>query len=238
MSDISHARRPLAALADRLRWGTKAHDLVAIIPLIAWYGLTLVVTIKALEQQFAGFSLGRPNLVIVLTILSKLAVLLIATVIVGLLIVRLPPRSGARGVLPRAAAILGTYLSVGIAMLKPAHLPPAMLALSTALIVGGTAFAIHALLHLGRSFSLVAEARKLVTTGPYSMVRHPLYLGEEVAIIGMAIQFLSPLALVLLGLQIACQIYRMGREEDVLTHAFPDYRDYKARTFRVVPGLY
>jgi protein-S-isoprenylcysteine O-methyltransferase Ste14 len=238
MSDISQARRPFAALAETLRWGTKAHDLVAIVPLVAWYGLTLIVTIKALEQQLTGFSLARPDLVLVLTILSKLAVLLIATVIVGLLIFRLPPRSGARGFLPRAAALLGTYLSVGIAMLHPAHLPVSMLALSTALILGGTAFAINALLHLGRSFSLVAEARKLVTSGPYSMVRHPLYLGEEVAIFGMAIQFFSPLAGLLLALQIACQIYRMGREEDVLTQAFPDYRDYKARTFRVVPGLY
>src|SRR5436305_1999123 len=197
MSSVSYARRPFSALAEKLRWGTKAHDLIAIVPLLVWYGLTFMVTVRALAQQLSAFDLSHPDVVLILTILSKLAVLLIATVVVGFLVVRLPPRSGARGFLPRAAAILGTYLSVGIAMLRPAQLPPVALALSTALILGGTAFAIHALLHLGRSFSLVAEARKLVTSGPYSMVRHPLYLGEEVAIVGMAIQFFSPLAALL-----------------------------------------
>jgi protein-S-isoprenylcysteine O-methyltransferase Ste14 len=234
----SNLRPRIALLAERFRWGTKAHDLIAVVPLMLWYGLTLSATLRVLAQEFGAFSLAHPNLVLALTIVSKLAVLLIATVIVGLLILRIPPRSGARGFLPRAAAILGTYLSVGIAMLPPAHVPVAVLVLSTALIVGGTAFAIGALLHLGRSFSLVAEARNLITSGPYAVVRHPLYLGEEIAIVGMALQFISPLTGLLLLLQIACQIYRMGREEEVLTEAFPDYQAYKARTFRVVPGIY
>jgi protein-S-isoprenylcysteine O-methyltransferase Ste14 len=45
--------------------------------------------------------------------------------------------------------------------------------------------------HLGRSFSVVPQARGLVRGGPYSFVRHPLYLAEEIALLGILLQFYS-----------------------------------------------
>ena len=100
------------------------------------------------------------------------------------------------------------------------------------------AFASYAIAFLGRSFSLMPEARELVTGGPYSRLRHPLYVGEELAVIGAAVQFISPLALVLLALQICCQLYRMHCEESVLEKTFPAYGAYRARTARLIPGIY
>jgi protein-S-isoprenylcysteine O-methyltransferase Ste14 len=47
--------------------------------------------------------------------------------------------------------------------------------LSAGLIVVGHLLAVYALAWLGRSFSIMAEARRLVTDGPYAVVRHPLY---------------------------------------------------------------
>ena len=44
--------------------------------------------------------------------------------------------------------------------------------------------------------------------------------------------------MVLAALQIAFQLQRMKYEERVLSKAFPEYRDYKAQTARLVPGLY
>ena len=84
----------------------------------------------------------------------------------------------------------------------------------------------------------MAEARELVTGGPYARVRHPLYVGEGVAIIGATLQFISPLALALLALQICCQLYRMRCEEAVLEGAFPAYAEYRSRTARLLPGVY
>ena len=78
----------------------------------------------------------------------------------------------------------------------------------------------------------------LVTSGPYGLVRHPLYLGEIVATFGVALQFLLPWSMALVVLQIAFQLQRMKNEERVLSKAFPEYRDYKTRTARLVPGLY
>jgi protein-S-isoprenylcysteine O-methyltransferase Ste14 len=55
-------------------------------------------------------------------------------------------------------------------------------------------FALYVVIELGRSFSVMPEARRLVTNGPYSVIRHPVYLGEAVALAGVTSQYLSPWA--------------------------------------------
>ena len=95
-----------------------------------------------------------------------------------------------------------------------------------------------ALLRLGRSFSVMAEARYLVTSGPYRFVRHPLYLAEELAVVGVFIQFASVWTALLLALQISFQLRRMHNEEAVLAATFPEYTAYQARTSRLIPGIY
>ena len=106
------------------------------------------------------------------------------------------------------------------------------------MLLAGIIFATCALIVLGRSISLLPEARRLVTSGPYALVRHPLYLGEMVAIAGIALQHLSAWALLLLVLIWALQLQRMKYEELVLFQSFPEYGDYMARTARLVPGVY
>jgi protein-S-isoprenylcysteine O-methyltransferase Ste14 len=90
---------------------------------------------------------------------------------------------------------------------------------------------------LGRSFSIMAEARGLVTRGPYAIVRHPLYVAEEIAVIGMVLLNWSLLAVLLACAQWALQLRRMRHEEEVLETAFPDYASYAARTPRWLPAL-
>jgi protein-S-isoprenylcysteine O-methyltransferase Ste14 len=217
--------------------GGKAYDFLAATPLIAWFIFGAVATLRPLPQLGAQL-LARPDMTVALTLLSKCAVLLFAIVAITMLILRQPPQGGARGIAPRVAGLLGTYLAVTMVLLPPAKLSPAWMAVASALTLGGMAFACFSIVWLGRSFSLMAEARQLVTSGPYSVIRHPLYVGEEAAIIGMAILFFSPFTLLLLTAQIACQLYRMHCEEDVLASAFPEYHAYKACTARLVPGVY
>ena len=109
---------------------------------------------------------------------------------------------------------------------------------STVLLLAGNYLCVVVLLHLGRSISIMAEARRLVTSGPYGVIRHPLYLAEQVAIIGIFLQFLSWQAALVLLAHFIFQIRRMLNEERVLTETFPEYRDYANRTARLIPGVW
>jgi protein-S-isoprenylcysteine O-methyltransferase Ste14 len=49
--------------------------------------------------------------------------------------------------------------------------------------------------------------------GPYSIIRHPLYLGEMIATAGIALQYMVPWSLLLLGLECMFQLLRIKNEE-------------------------
>ena len=74
-----------------------------------------------------------------------------------------------------------------------------------------------------------------MTRGPYAIVRHPLYVTEEIAMIGMVLLCLSPAAIVIAGVQWLFQLRRMTHEERVLSEVFPEYSDYAASTARIIP---
>jgi protein-S-isoprenylcysteine O-methyltransferase Ste14 len=218
--------------------GAKVYDLLAASPLILWYAICVVQQVPQLLTELATIWLRQKELLPIIDLLSKFSVFLFTAVLIGLLVVRRTPTAKAHGFFPRASAFLGCYLGVAILVLPRHAVGWRTEIASTALILGGMTFALYGLLWLGRSISIMSEARKLVIGGPYAIVRHPLYLGEQLALIGVALQYMSPVALALLALQFSFQLYRMGFEEQVLSEAFPEYAAYKARTARLIPGIY
>jgi protein-S-isoprenylcysteine O-methyltransferase Ste14 len=150
---------------------------------------------------------------------------------------RLPPVRRATGLEPRVAALLGTFLLTALALLPKKELPPIALGFSCALVIVGMLTSFVVLRWLGKAFSIMAEARRLVTHGPYRYVRHPLYICEELAVIGTFIQVMSPLALVIFIMHGVFQVRRMLNEERVLRATFPEYEEYARRTPRLVPKL-
>jgi protein-S-isoprenylcysteine O-methyltransferase Ste14 len=101
----------------------------------------------------------------------------------------------------------------------------------------GEAFAIYAMVYLGRSFSIFAEARNLVTGGPYRLVRHPLYAGEMVAIWSYTLAYPSRWSLGVISLFTALQCWRARVEERKLEESFPEYAVLRARTGFMWPKL-
>jgi protein-S-isoprenylcysteine O-methyltransferase Ste14 len=223
---------------------TKLYDLFAAAPLIAWYVFCAAQMLPSVTQQIELAKLviqTDPSVLppsLVLSTVARITMLAFLAVLVVMFAVRHVPQQTAAGFYPRCAAVAGTFLGVGIALLPPQQLSSAFYLVSLLMIISGTAFGILAVLVLGRSISILPEARRLVTWGPYALVRHPLYLGEFVAMLGVALQYLSAWAFLLVGLQFAFQLQRMRYEERVLFQVFPEYGDYMARTARLVPGVY
>jgi protein-S-isoprenylcysteine O-methyltransferase Ste14 len=154
-------------------------------------------------------------------------------------LIRRPALRRATGWKPRLVAAIGAFAIFGFGFLPPVRgIGIAWHVAAAGLLLASAALAITVLPYLGRSFSLMSEARGLVTGGPYRFVRHPLYLVEELAAIAGFIEGFSLLAGLLLALQVAFQIRRILNEEAVLEASFPDYARYKASTARVIPGLW
>ena len=85
---------------------------------------------------------------------------------------------------------------------------------------------------LGSSFSVSAQARKLVTTGLYSKFRNPVYLFGGIGYVGLFIALGNWPALALFVVLYSLQISRVKREQKVLEAAFGEqYRRYRASTW-------
>lgn len=95
---------------------------------------------------------------------------------------------------------------------------------------------------LGNRFSgLVAiqPGHMLVTRGVYGVIRHPSYLGLLVNSLGWALAFRSGVGILLTALTIPPLLARVRAEEKLLrTHFGDEYDAYRARTWRLIPGLY
>jgi protein-S-isoprenylcysteine O-methyltransferase Ste14 len=109
-----------------------------------------------------------------------------------------------------------------------------------ALCAVGVGLAIVARIHLGRNWGMPTSRKEnpeLVTTGPYAFVRHPIYTGMLIAMLGSSIgQNVSwVLPLILFGVYF---IYSAQREEKLLIEEFPDqYPAYMTRTKMLLPLL-
>ena len=95
---------------------------------------------------------------------------------------------------------------------------------------------IWAVWHLRFAFATEPAARRLVTTGPYRLARHPIYSGGCLAYLGLLLSHPTwPLAIALAGWAV-CIGLRMRYEEAILTQAFPDdYAAYRRRVSALLP---
>lgn len=217
---------------------SKLYDLLAGSPLIIWYGLRCIEQFPQIAAEFQTLYLSNFNFLIFTSLFTKCLGLLFAAMLIILVIVRSPASAGTQGFLPRMVAFFGAFLGIALLRLPPQPIPWIFQLISLTLMIVGISFAVYSLMWLGRSFSVMPEARKLVTGGPYALVRHPVYLGEEIAIIGLAIEYSSLTALTILLFQLGFQLYRMHFEEQVMRELFPQYIEYEARVKRLIPYIY
>jgi protein-S-isoprenylcysteine O-methyltransferase Ste14 len=182
-------------------------------------------------------------------ILSDLTFVLIALAFV----IRLPPRERAatpdRIIIPVIAGFWPLIPFMTLAILKLIHSPLATTLnqrlgfgpinrtefyAGVALLSTGLAVQIWSYAYLARSLSIVAEARNLMTRGPFRFVRHPIYAGQFIAQAGfwLILVRLQAAWVIFYLVFVAMQLYRSWIEEQVLAEAFGEsYLTWKRKTF-------
>jgi protein-S-isoprenylcysteine O-methyltransferase Ste14 len=114
--------------------------------------------------------------------------------------------------------------------------------LGFAVSAGGMLLFLVSVIYLQRAFLGNVEplTDRLITTGPYRLIRHPLYLGMFVVAIGLAVAFRSLWGmLITLAAFIPAGLWRARLEEEALQRKFGRaWENYVRRTYFVFPPLY
>jgi len=114
-------------------------------------------------------------------------------------------------------------------------------------LAGAVAFAMGVVLYrrgttaLGATLSPLVSSLpqgRLVTDGPYRLVRHPIYLGQLLIAVGAPLTLGCRYALAMSCAAAVVLFVRAHLEEDALVRAYPEYREYAARTWRLVPFVF
>jgi protein-S-isoprenylcysteine O-methyltransferase Ste14 len=228
----SAIRARVAALAS-----TRSYDVVVRAVFIAWIVFLAVPSAHGVLVRVRGHP-GAWDPALVAELLARGSTLLFFVLAAWLVLIRIRPVGKAQGLQPRLAALAGSFLLLSVVLFPRNDLSIGLNLVSAGLLLLGHALAVYALARLGRSFSIMAEARRLVTDGPYALIRHPLYVAEEIAAIGLFIQHAAPATALLFTAHLVSQLQRMHHEEQVLRATFPEYEAYALRTPRLIPGVY
>ena len=211
-----------------------------IVPLVLWSILLAseLLSVARLSGQLAreGSKEG-----LVLELANHALTLAFFVLVLAAYMTRRRARSAARGFRERILPMVVFLASpAGIAAF---HLyPPARQfnadRAGVLLGVAGLVLSLWALAHLRRSFSILAEARQVVASGPYRFVRHPLYLGEAITMLGLCLKIGAYSAVAFWAVVNGFQLVRARIEEEKLSREFAEYRAYRERTRFILPGIY
>lgn len=143
----------------------------------------------------------------------------------------------------RVAIILVVLLLLRLRVLKGHRAVmhnPWLQGVGLAIFVLGLALAVWARIYIGRNWGMPMSEKadpELVTTGPYRTIRHPIYSGIILAMVGttVAISLYWLIAVALLG---AYFLYSAVMEERYMAGVFPDaYPRYKQSTKMLIPFI-
>jgi protein-S-isoprenylcysteine O-methyltransferase Ste14 len=138
----------------------------------------------------------------------------------------------------RAAAVLGTAAPVVLMFVgagRDVSLTSDLVA--SALMVAGLGLSVWSLRALGTNLSVIAQVRALAASGPYRWVRHPLYVGEIITVLGIVVRSPGAAGVAVWVALVLLQAYRAVAEERLLAARHSGYSEYMCGTARFLPGI-
>ena len=111
------------------------------------------------------------------------------------------------------------------------------------MMIGGILFRNWSIQTLGKFFTATVQIKdnqRIITSGPYGIVRHPSYLGAYVAIVGSTIFVESIIGFIIaaVGMGYAYKVRIQAEEETLLNGFGNEYRDYQMHTWKLIPCVW
>ena len=162
--------------------------------------------------------------------------LLSETAVVVFTLIRRPTTNLSMNLGDWLLATTATY--AGLLIIPGVMLVPALAPIGVTLAVAGNLVQAWAKLVLRRSFGVAPANRGIKITGPYKIVRHPMYAGYALVHMGVMILMFSPINMVIYAFGWWAEILRILAEERLLSQD-PEYADYMTKVrWRLIPGLF
>ncbi len=142
--------------------------------------------------------------------------------------------------LPVAVALCLLGVFAGLGRFDPGTAGSLLLAAGAPLLLLGTAFRPWAIASLGRQMDFeirIKEGHRVVTHGPYRLVRHPIYFSSMATWGGAGLILPSWPLLAWVAVLAPLYYLRARAEEALLTEHLPEYAEFKKRVPMLVPGL-
>jgi protein-S-isoprenylcysteine O-methyltransferase Ste14 len=137
-----------------------------------------------------------------------------------------------------------SVLATGAMMVAPAFVKPKAGAMGFFVVAGlavecfGVIVSEGSRIYLGRRFGFLPANRGIVASGPFSIVRHPIYSGWFVLTLGLVMAYPTPRNALILALTVPVMVLRIDLEEQLLARD-PEYRGYCTKTrYRLIPFIY
>lgn len=199
--------------------------------------LDLDLVEKALVASFMALLALRLVPQAIATISPPILLLLLSeSIVVLFILLRRPTNDISRRPSDWALGLAGTLLP--LTAIAPEGTPIAPIALCASLMATGFLLQLWAKLTLRRSFGVVAANRGVKASGPYRLVRHPMYAGYALTHIGFLLSGPALWNLAIYGATLCIAVRRILAEERVLRED-ATYRTLAGKVrYRLVPGLF
>jgi protein-S-isoprenylcysteine O-methyltransferase Ste14 len=208
---------------------------IPIIFFLAMLLRSLVPTVFSLKAQ------AQASLPSILGLVNSIFVAIFMGIVVFSYIIRSIPKKQAQGIWERFWPIfVVVFHLVGTSILSTrtqSNYVPGIYITGLFLCVSGISLNIASLWQLKNSFSVMVEVRKLINTGAYRFIRHPLYTGELIHLLGVCLLFNNQFSYIFFVVVAAMQLSRAKLEEHKLSMHLPEYRIYKQQTGFIFPRI-